>query len=408
MPMVRRLVHAGREVKVFARRPVVRSECVSAGATATDDLAEAVRGAEVVVVCVFSDEQLLELALGDRGFLAAMADDSLVVVHTTGSPSTAQVLSDEGAPRGVRVVEAPVSGSAEDISASQITVLLAGAAADVDRAHEIVAAYGDPILHVGPLGAAQVVKLLNNALLSAHLQLIAEVERIAEEFGVDRTAAVAAIQASSGASTALGIVQSIGSVEALVEAGGHFLRKDVAEVLATAEDVGIDLGQLGLVNLGGLIAFVDRPVPDAASELADIEAIKQLKARYFRFLDTKDWDAFADLFTDDCEHLLPTDDERPPVPNEQYLRDIRRTLADATTVHHGHTPEIAIVGPNEATGTWAMFDDVEIPRDDQSPMHLRGYGHYHETYRRCDDGKWRISSKQNIRLRVDRSPDEKC
>ena len=404
MPMVRRLVAAGHQVNVFARRPEVRRECVSVGATATEDVAEAVRDADAVVVCVFSDAQLLELARGDRGFLSSMAKGSLVIVHTTGSPSTARVLSDEGAPRGVRVVEAPVSGSAEDIAAGRVTVLLAGEPADVAQAHGVVAAYGDPILHVGPLGAAQAVKLLNNALLSAHLQLIAEVERIAAEFGVDWMAAAAAIQASSGASRAMGIVEAMGSVGALVEAGGHFLRKDVAEVLATAEDVGIDLGQLGLVNIGGPIAFVDRPTPDAVADLADIEAIKQLKARYFRFLDTKDWASFADLFTDDCEHLLPTVDERAPVPNEQYLRDLRRTLAEATTVHHGHMPEIAIVGPDEATGTWAMFDDVEIPRDGQSPTHLQGYGHYHETYRRCDDGKWRISSKRNIRLRVDPIP----
>jgi uncharacterized protein (TIGR02246 family) len=136
-------------------------------------------------------------------------------------------------------------------------------------------------------------------------------------------------------------------------------------------------------------------------DLVDIEAIKQLKARYFRLLDTKDWDAFADLFTEDCVHVLPTDDERPPVPNDRYLADIRRTLADAVTVHHGHTPEITLLGPDEAAGTWAMFDDVEIPREGEEPLHLRGWGHYHETYRRCADGEWRISSKANVRLRVD-------
>jgi hypothetical protein len=48
-----------------------------------------------------------------------------------------------------------------------------------------------------------------------------------------------------------------------------------------------------------------------------------------------------------------------------------------------------------------MFDDVEIPREGQSPRRLRGYGHYFETYRRCSDGRWRISSKRNVRLRVD-------
>ena len=404
MPMVRRLVDAGRQVTAYARRPDVRDDCVTAGARATDDLVEAVRDADAVVVCVYSDAQLLEVACGAQGFLAAMPEGALVVIHTTGSPSTSRALRDMGAPGGVAVVEAPVSGSAEDIAAGSVTVLLAGEPGDVDRAHRIVEAYGDPILHVGPLGAAQVVKLLNNALLSAHFQLVAEVERIAAEFGVDWDVAISAFQASSAASRALGIVQSMGSVDALMAAGGHFLQKDVAQVLATADEAGIDLGQLGLVNVTGPLPLADRPAPVSASDLADTEQIKQLKARYFRFLDTKDWDAFAGVFTDDCQHVLPTEDERPAISNDQYLSHIRRTLAEATTVHHGHMPEITLVGPNEAVGTWAMFDDVEIPRAEQGSMRLRGYGHYHETYRRCDDGEWRISSKRNVRLRVDQVP----
>jgi 3-hydroxyisobutyrate dehydrogenase-like beta-hydroxyacid dehydrogenase len=248
--MVRRLLGAGHDVSVVARRPEVRAACVEAGATATGDLAEGVRGAAAVVVCLYSDAQLRELA---PALLAAMDDGALLVIHTTGSPATSQRLADEGA----RVVEAPVSGSAEDIAAGQVTVLLAGEPADVDEAHEVVAAYGDPILRVGPLGAAQTVKLLNNTLLSAHLQLIAEVERISADLGVDWAPAVEALQASSGASRALEIVQMIGSVEALMEAGGHFLRKDVTQAFASAAEAGIDLGQLAQVNLAGPVDLVD-------------------------------------------------------------------------------------------------------------------------------------------------------
>ena len=143
------------------------------------------------------------------------------------------------------------------------------------------------------------------------------------------------------------------------------------------------------------------PNPEPAEQaLADVEQIKQLKARYFRLLDTKDWEGFAELFTEDCVHVLPTPDARTQ-SNEEYLRSIQETLGRAVTVHHGHMPEITLLGPGEAEGTWAMFDDVEIPRDGDDPMRLQGYGHYHETYRKGDDGMWRISSKRNVRLRVD-------
>jgi SnoaL-like domain len=140
---------------------------------------------------------------------------------------------------------------------------------------------------------------------------------------------------------------------------------------------------------------------DVAQQLWEIEQIKQLKARYFRLMDTKDWDAWKDLFTEDCVHYLPAELNAPPQTNAEYLDLVPRQLADAFTTHHGHMPEITLLGPTEATGVWAMFDYVLYP---DRPTGIKGYGHYHETYRKCEDGKWRISSKRNQRLRVDEIP----
>jgi len=140
-----------------------------------------------------------------------------------------------------------------------------------------------------------------------------------------------------------------------------------------------------------------------AEQLWDIEQIKQLKARYFRLLDTKDWGAFADLFTEDCLHYLPQPAPTAAVGNEDYLRGLKAQLADHATVHHGHMPEITLVSETEAEGIWSMFDYVEA---DVASGHIRlqGYGHYFETYRKAEDGRWRISSKRNVRLRVDNLP----
>jgi ketosteroid isomerase-like protein len=135
-------------------------------------------------------------------------------------------------------------------------------------------------------------------------------------------------------------------------------------------------------------------------QLWDIEQIKQLKARYFRFLDTKDWEAFADLFTDDCVHYLPQESAKEAVANEEYFRDLKAMLNPGVTTHHGHMPEITLVSDTEAEGIWAMFDYVqtELPG---GPLNIQGYGHYLETYRKGPDGAWRISSKRNVRLRLD-------
>lgn len=258
LPMVRRLIGAGEDVRVYARRAEVREECITLGAAASADLVETVGGADVVVVCLYSDDQLVELAFGPYGFLAAMASGSLLVTHTTASPATTRRLAEAGATRGLRVVEAPVSGSADDIAAGHVTVLLAGDQEDVDGARDIVAAYGDPIITMGPLGSALGVKLLNNALFAAQVQLAGEVERIAADLGVAMPEVAAAIQRSSGASYAMGLVERFGSVEVLAGAAGHFLAKDVAAVEDAARDLGLDLGVLGVVNRDGPLEFRER------------------------------------------------------------------------------------------------------------------------------------------------------
>ncbi len=72
------------------------------------------------------------------------------------------------------------------------------------------------------------------------------------------------------------------------------------------------------------------------------------------------------------------------------------------TTHHGHMPEITLLSATEAEGIWAMFDYVQVAFEDGTEVDLKGYGHYFETYRKGDDGRWRISSKRNTRLRLDR------
>ncbi|MBV9952900.1 MAG: NAD(P)-dependent oxidoreductase [Acidimicrobiia bacterium] len=258
MPMVQRLLADHRDLTVFARRQEVRDDCEAAGARVAADVATAVSGADAVVLCLYSDPQVLELALGDDGLLAMMDEGSLLVSHTTGSPMTVRELANRGAPRGIRVVDAPVSGSADDIAAGHVTVMLGGEPDDVEQARAIVASYGDPILALGPLGSAQTVKLLNNALFAANVQLTGEIERITAGLGIELAQVAAAIQSSSGASYAMGVVAQIGSATALAEAGGHFLAKDVAVVKEVAAELGVDLGLLTHVAEHGPLTYAAR------------------------------------------------------------------------------------------------------------------------------------------------------
>jgi hypothetical protein len=137
----------------------------------------------------------------------------------------------------------------------------------------------------------------------------------------------------------------------------------------------------------------------AQQELADIEAIKRLKARYFRLMDTKQWDEWALVFTADAVMDVP---EAAMVNHgrAEIVGNVSAALEGARTVHHGHMPEIEITGRDSARGVWAMADYVEWPERDGKRVGLQGYGHYHETYVR-DGGEWRIASIRLDRLRID-------
>lgn len=129
----------------------------------------------------------------------------------------------------------------------------------------------------------------------------------------------------------------------------------------------------------------------------DIEAIKQLKARYFRLMDTKDWDGFRACFTDDVVVDVSADGAGVFEGVTAFMDMLVPTMRDVVSVHHGHMPEIAVEG-DTATGVWAMEDHLRFGGNAQ--MELHGYGHYHETYRRVD-GAWKIAAMTLTRLRLD-------
>lgn len=128
----------------------------------------------------------------------------------------------------------------------------------------------------------------------------------------------------------------------------------------------------------------------------DIEAIKQLKARYFRLMDTKDWDGMGTVFADDVDIDVRDEGGGHTHSVDEYMPFLRDVLADVITVHHGHAPEIELTSPSTATGIWALEDQLWWP--DGAPVkHMHGYGHYHETYEKTD-GTWRIKTMRITRL----------
>ncbi len=136
----------------------------------------------------------------------------------------------------------------------------------------------------------------------------------------------------------------------------------------------------------------------SAPNFADWLAICNLKARYCRCLDTKDWDGYAAVYTEDAVLDTTGSGGARVEGRDAAVAYVRSSISEDTiTTHHVHAPEIEIAG-DEATGVWAMQDRNIWP----SGRKLLGFGHYHERYRRVD-GEWLISESRLTRINMELS-----
>jgi len=249
-PMVLRLLAAGHDVRVHARRADVRDRLQSHGASLADSVADLARRSDILISCLFSDDQLRETGLGANGFIANAKPGAVFVSHTTGTLSTLTALRDSS-PGAPAILDAPVSGTADDIAAGTLTVLIGGQQEAVDTVTPVLAAYAEPIVPAGDLGSALAIKLVNNLLFAANGQLLAAAVDLGKKLGVDPDALLSALQVCSGGSQVSAHAERIGGIDRFAELAGPFLRKDVAACLAAAGEAGADLGLLGIVVESG-------------------------------------------------------------------------------------------------------------------------------------------------------------
>ena len=122
---------------------------------------------------------------------------------------------------------------------------------------------------------------------------------------------------------------------------------------------------------------------DDTTALLEIEAIKQLKARYCRYLDTKDWTAWRGIFADDFVSDTSEAGGKVIEGADAFVEFTRKSLRSQATVHHVHAPEIELTSPTTGNGVWALEDVIRFGPG----VNLRGYGHYRRPTRRStDDG----------------------
>ena len=232
-PMVELLAAAGHDLVVYARREETQAALAQLDVQHTTKLAEAAAGTDVLLLCVFSDAQLNEIA---EPLAAALPDGAVLASHVTGSAATLRALADRFPAIGV--VDAPVSGGPGEISAGRLTVLLGGAPGDRARAAAVVRAYADPVIETGELGSALAVKLVNNFLFAANVQLAAEAVRLGEALGVAPGDLLSALGHMSGGSQASDRAAVGGTMADFGRRIGPFMKKDIAACLEQAAERG--------------------------------------------------------------------------------------------------------------------------------------------------------------------------
>jgi 3-hydroxyisobutyrate dehydrogenase-like beta-hydroxyacid dehydrogenase len=255
--MVERLLGAGIEVHLFARRPEVRERFAGLGAVIEESIPALAESAGILIACPFSEAQLLEIADGPAGLIANAAPGAVVVQHATVSITAIRRLATAASTRGVAVLDTPISGTGQSIAAGQLTVLAGGPPAALEQAEPALRVYCATIVATGDVGSATKVKLVNNLLFAAHVQTAGAALRLGEELGIQPDALLAALSACSGSSFALDILRQVGDTDRFTAAAAPYLRKDVAVAERVAGDLGLDTGLLGTVVRSGPFALIE-------------------------------------------------------------------------------------------------------------------------------------------------------
>jgi 3-hydroxyisobutyrate dehydrogenase-like beta-hydroxyacid dehydrogenase len=185
-PMAGHLAKAGHRVTVYNRTPAKAARWVGEfGGRAAASPAEAVRGAELVMMCVGNDDDVRAVAAGADGALAAMRAGSALVDHTTASAHVARELHAAASNKGVGFLDAPVSGGQAGAENGKLTIMVGGDAEVFGRAEPVLSTYARAVTLMGPAGAGQLTKMVNQICVAGVVQGLAEGLNFALRAGLD-------------------------------------------------------------------------------------------------------------------------------------------------------------------------------------------------------------------------------
>lgn len=248
---------AGFPLTVWNRTPGRAADLVAAGATETRSPRELAQASDIVVICVSDTPDVEAVLFGPQGLAEGLASGNLVVDCSTISPRASRAFAQRLEAQGVGYLDAPVSGGSEGAQKGTLTIMVGGAEADLERARPVLAALGQTITHLGPVGSGQAAKAVNQVILCGTYLGVAEGIVLAVKAGLDPQQVVAALSGGAARSWVLEN-RSARMIDDDYPLGFRIAlhRKDLAIALDLAREVGASLPVSGLAAAieDGLIA----------------------------------------------------------------------------------------------------------------------------------------------------------
>ena len=202
-PMAANLVTAGFDVTGYNRSPDKVKALVEAGGKGAESVAEAVRGAEVIITIVPDSPDVEEVTGGDDGIFAHAEPGAIYIDMSSIRPDVSVRVAEAGRAAGLRVLDAPVSGGEAGAIEGSLSIMVGGEAEDVEAARPVLDALGRTIVHVGPAGSGQTVKAANQLIVAVNIEALAEAVVFLEAYGVDTDAALEVLGGGLAGSTVL-------------------------------------------------------------------------------------------------------------------------------------------------------------------------------------------------------------
>ncbi len=277
-PMAANLVTAGFDVIGHNRSPEPVQRLVEHGGRGAGSLAEAVRDADVVVTMVPDSPDVEAVTTGEDGFYGLVKPGTLHVDMSSIRPDVAKRVADAGRERGVRVLDAPVSGGEQGAIDGTLSIMVGGSPEDFADSRPVLEAVGRTIVHVGPAGSGQTVKAANQLIVAGTIELVAEAIVFLEAYGVDTEAAVTVL-AGGLAGNAILDRKAAAMLRRDFTPGFRIElhHKDLGIVTSAAREAGVVI-PLGAV-VAQLVASLEAQGDGALDHSALLKLVEQLSGR---------------------------------------------------------------------------------------------------------------------------------